>query len=355
MDIDSFNQYNKVRKLMGFELLSESKYKIIENYQKALSKFKDDDKVSLELIEYVKNNIFNPNYIYLVCLMYKNDTFNRVSVDDIIKHLEFYLKTKTYLTIDLNNDYINVDTLVKRNKLFTSLKDALPKLFFQNNQDIRGPYGESVNFDYFLGVYGFYNKKPDKIKQKVDSLVCAKNKSIDELIDILEPSEINQFDESVTKEFMENILSGNDDTIPSDYIKWVNKDKTKFFLKIEDEESLGKIGSSSFWCHVTEKNPSSNFYKYSIMGDVFILVDTNDTEERNLMTLTKMMEDEDDFILAKEYIDNENEEYYDNVNNGDYDEILYDKLNRSIDNPHHVLFDFFETKDFGELMEILDY
>lgn len=320
---------------------------ISENIQQAYAKFKNDDIVTDDIIKDVAENIFNKNYVYLVCNLYKQNIQSGYSYDTyyMIKELKFYLDTKAYLKLNLNDLYFQ--KLIDRNKTLKVIKDELPPLFLRNNRDIRDNYDDGVEnvISQLINHVQQYQRKTEIVYNKVLNIVSAKNKSIDDILYILESGELG---EKIDEEYMENIMNGNNQFIEPYEVIW-NKNG-KYLVKIDSNEGLEDIGAGTFWCHTYKNN--NYFYEYSINGSVFVLVDTDDTDDRNLMTVTKELYDQEtNFLLAIAYNLGDGDGYYDMVDSDEFNGILYDSMNRSIDNPHLVLMGFFETDDYEEIID----
>lgn len=315
--------------------------------------------LSMEIIDYIDTNIFNKNYTsavskivqHIIVPGYPIDTFVD-RIDKILSEFKYYIDTKTYLTLDINN--VSERTLFERNRVLRSIDKNMPKNFKRNQKELKREFKEhEINdIEYLIAIYSQYRNRDGEVRKKIDSLISSSNKTIGELIRIFDDSNKGDFDGFIDNKYMSDIMSGNNDNISPDTIVWKNNDSTKFVMYLESLEELMDIGKYTFWCH-TYADSYNAFNQYSRSGVVWILVNTEEEDEYNLIVLTNNC-DGPDWESEFELLDNDEDEYDNNMYDGEYDDRIFHTLNRPIDNPHRTFKVFFENMETSEIIEILD-
>lgn len=335
-----------------------STYKQFENYQQAI-KNKDILNISTEEIEEIKYLVSNKNYIYDICkvLSYNNKySFGRVKVEDIIDLYEEYLKTKTYLP--LNIEKTTIKEFKEREKLLNSITEDLPKLFRINNKDIRLPYNTiEHDLNYMMELYSLTRNKKKETLDKINSVICSSNKTISELIDFLEDKDkLDSVDSMWTSEELNDIENISDGLIYSSDIVYKSEDDTKYIIKIDSPEAMQFIGRNTFWCH-TYKGSSNAFSQYTYYGYTFVFIDLKYNDNENMCVLTHKFFEfyyNDELQEAIDLYNTNYDEYMDYIEeNQEIEEIVFNRHNEPLMEPIRYLQTFLGD-DFSKYDLILD-
>ncbi len=335
-----------------------STYKQFENYQLSI-KNKDILDISIEEIEKIKDLVSNQNYIYDICkiLSYNNKySFDIVKIEDIIDLYEEYLKTKTYLP--LNIEKTTIKKFKEREKLLNSITEDLPKLFRINNKDIRLPYNIiGQDLIYMKAVYSLTKNKKKETLNKINSVISSSNKTISELIDFLEDKDkLDSIDTMWTSEELNDIENISDGLIYSSDIVYKSEDDTKYIIKIDSPEAMQFIGRNTFWCH-TYKGSSNAFSQYTYYGYTFIFIDLKHNHNENMCVLTRKFFEfyyNDELQEVIDLYNSDSDEYIEYIEeNQEIEEIIFNRHNEPLYNPITYL-NIFLGDDFSKYDLILD-
>jgi hypothetical protein len=342
--------------------------KIVESYSEFIMSMNEDlysakkkygNEFSDDFYNYVSNHIKNKHYIDWVCYIFTQSIINKENFDTVqkvINNVEYYIETKTYLTFDFEKEHVSLDMLVQRNKAMRNIKEILPKNFLRNNKEIRGRYKLiDDRLGYMIGVYGEVLNKKKNVLNKINNIISASNKTIDEIIDLLEDKyNLDSIDEPITLEDIENISEFTDGEIDSSAVTKLSD--TIYMIKIDSFEALIEIGKSSYWCH-TYKGGESNYNTYTYYGETYMFVNLEYKDADHMLILTAKFYNalnNGDIEEAFELYDEDRESYDEKVNEDEYGGLIFDKYNNYKDDVVSVLKYLFNNKSYEEIYELIE-